>query len=59
MSTEWLHRASCLSHTHLIYKTAKKEKTERKEEEEEAQNKMGTAVAMLFLPPPLPPFVVS
>lgn len=50
MSTEWLQRASCLSHTHLIYKTTKDKKNDRIEEEEESQNKMGTAVARLFLP---------
>lgn len=49
MSTEWLQRASCLSHTHLIYQTTKDKKNDRIEEE--SQNKMGTAVARLFLPP--------
>lgn len=46
-----------LPHTHLIYKTTKKEKNEWKDEE--AQNKMGTTVAMLFLPAPHPRSLAS
>lgn len=52
----WAHSASCLLHTHLIYKTTKKAKNEWKEE---SQNKTGTAVAMLFLAPPHPPVLAS
>ncbi len=45
------------TYTHLIYKTTKKGTNGGIEED--AQNKMGTDVAVLFLPPPLPPFLVS
>lgn len=55
MSTEWLHKVSCLSLTHLIYKTTKEEKGERRERTRRRIAKQdGDSCSEA-----LPPFVVS